>query len=127
VGWASRPRGSAKVIAHADPVEIQRPRPARITLSRGTEVPQTARGRRTKLNVLHVKGAYNAIKPQPSAPELGERQARPSEKQSLNLFGRGKTLKAVVTYVGPREHVIEIGGGFFGILVLLEGGGRQRG
>ena len=67
MGRASRPRGSAKVIAQADPVEIERPRPAGITLSRGTEVPQTARARRTKLNILHVKGAYDGIKPQPSA------------------------------------------------------------
>ena len=29
--------------------------------------------------------------------------------------------------MGSREHVIEIGGGFWGILVHLEGGGRQRG
>ena len=118
MGRASRPRGSAKVIAHADSVEIERPRPAGITLSRGTEVPQTARGRRTKLNVLHIKGAYNGIKPQPSAPELDQRQARPREKQSLNLFRRGKALLAVVTFIGSREHVIEIGRGFLGILVL---------
>src|ERR1700720_3135343 len=103
MGRASRPRGPAKVVAHADPVEIERPRPAGITLSRGTEVPQTARGRRTKLNILHVKGAYNAIKPQSSAPEFDERQARPREKQSLNLFRRGKALPAVVTFIGSRD------------------------
>jgi hypothetical protein len=127
MGRASRPRGPAKVVAHADPVEIERPRPAGITLSRGTKVPQTARGRRTELYVLHVQRAYNAIKPQPSAPELDERQARPREKQSRNRFRRGKGLDAVVTFIGSREHTIEIGGGFFGILVQLEGGGRQRG
>jgi hypothetical protein len=75
---------------------------------------------------LHVKGAYNTIKPQPSAPELDERQARPREKQSLNLFRRGKALlHAVVTFMGSREHVIEIGGGFLGILVhLAEAAGK---
>src|SRR5271155_5139508 len=82
---ASYLRVPPKVKAQADAVEIDRMRAARIILSRRARVLRTAPGRRTKLPGLHVKRTCKAIKPQTSAPELHERQARLREKQSLNL------------------------------------------
>lgn len=102
---ASYLRVPPKVKAQADAGEMDRKRAARIILSRGTIVQQTASGGRTKLHVLHMKRARKAVKPQTSAPELQERQHRLGEKQSLNLAHRRQalqTLQALVTLVSPR-------------------------
>jgi hypothetical protein len=112
LGRAPGPSVPAKVKAHADAVKIDRTRAARITLSRGKKILQTARAGRAKLHVLHVKRARKAIKAQPSAPESDEWQVRPGEKQSLNHFCWGKVLHAVVLFISPREQGTKMGGGF---------------
>ena len=61
------------------------------------------------LQALKVKRVLKGVQLQPSAPELGERQARLRENQSLNLFSRRKALKALVTLVRPREQGTKVG------------------
>jgi hypothetical protein len=124
LGRASCPCVPAKVKTQAEAGEMDRTRPAQITLPRWTKALPTAIFQRTKLHVLNVKRALKRLQLQPSAPELDERQTGPRENQSLNLFHRRKALQ--VTLVSSREQQTEMSRGFLGALRPQEQSGRKR-
>ena len=114
---------AAEVKAQAEAGEMDRMRPAWITLTRETRFPHTANAER---HVLQVKRALKGIQLQASTPQADERQAGLAENQSPDIVHWRKMFEAVVPGVGPRGQETQMGIEFSGLLGEQEGSSGQE-
>ena len=83
--------------------EMDRTQPARNILLRNTKVRRPPVPYRANLHVLNTQRTLKSFQLEPPVPELDERQARPRENQSIDLYDRRKALQPVTIRVSSRE------------------------